>query len=181
MRKRLIILCGLLFVFGCSRQPNDKIVLVKVNDYEVTLEEFEEEFKESVYAVTDTPESRKAFLENLINRKVILQDAQKQNLDKERDFLKSIQKFWEQSLLKAALDKKDKESALLVKIDDALIEQTYKNMAKEGKVDKAYEQMYNQIKWELGQIERFQILNEWIGGLRKKASIKINYELLKKQ
>jgi PBP1b-binding outer membrane lipoprotein LpoB len=179
MKKYAIILLTALFIFGCAGKPKDKKVLVKVNNYEITPEEFEEEFKESAYARNDTLESRKEFLNLLVNRKLILQDAQSKNLDKDRDFLKMIEKFWEQSLLKLALDKKSKEIAGLAQVSDKAIEEAYQKMLKEGKTDKTYEQMYNQIKWEIIREKETQLMDEWIERLREKSNIKVNYELLK--
>ena len=113
MRKYLIIILAVLMIGGCKCQAKNKQVLARINNYEITKQEFNEEFKDSAYGVSDTEESRKSFLENLINRKLILQDAQRQGLDKDSAFLKSIERFWEQSLLKVMLDKKSKDISLL--------------------------------------------------------------------
>ena len=113
MRKYLIITLAVLMIAGCKCQAKDKQILARINNYEITKQEFLEEFKDSAYGVSDTEESRKSFLENLINRKLILQDAQRQGLDKDSAFLKSIERFWEQSLLKVMLDKKSKDISLL--------------------------------------------------------------------
>lgn len=179
MRKCLLSLGVLIFIVGCGRATEKKMMLAKVNNYEITQEEFEEEFKDSSFGRTDTPESRREFLDNLINRKLILQDAQAKGLDKDKSFLKMIERFWEQSLLKIALDKKGKEIAGSVLVSDKAIEETYNKMVKEGKADRPYSKMYNQIKWELTRIQESQIMDNWISSLRKKADIKINQDLLK--
>lgn len=180
MRKHIIFFCVLIWVIGCSRVPKEnKQTLARVNNYEITQEEFEEEFKESAYGRNDTLESRKEFLGNLINRKLILQDAQAGGLDKGKDFLRMIERFWEQSLLKLSLDKKTKEVAGSAFVGDKIIEETYQKMLKEGKTERTYEQMYNQIKWEITRLKETQFMNEWMDGLRKKADIKINYDLLR--
>ena len=67
---------------------------------------YPKEFKDSVYGVIDTAESRQNFLSALIDRKLLLQYAQKEGFDKETSFLQTIERFWEQSLLKIVLDKK---------------------------------------------------------------------------
>ncbi len=108
MKKNLIVLIFALFIFGCASKPQaKKEVLAKVNNYEIAKEEFDEEFKMSGYGRVDTPESKGDFLNNLINRKLILQDAQKKGLDKDKSFLKMIENFWEQSLLKKSRDKRN--------------------------------------------------------------------------
>lgn len=179
MKKFLVFLSILIFIMGCNPTPKDKQILAKINNYEITLDEFKEEFKESSYGRNGTPESKQDFLNNLINRKLILQDAQKKGLDKDRRFLKMIEKFWEQSLLKLALDKKTKETAGSASVSDKEIEDTYNNMLKEGRTDKSYDEMYQQIKWEVTRAKETQQLNDWIAQLHKKADIKVNYDLLK--
>ncbi len=180
MRKFLAFITISIILVGCVGQSKPE-VLAKINNYEISPQEFEEEFKASPYAKVNTIESRKEFLNNIVNRVLILEDAQKNNLDKGKNFLKMIQRFWEQSLLKLALDKKSQEIAGSVQIIDRNIEEVYKKLIAEGKTTKTYEQMYKQIKWEITKAKETQSMNDWINQLNKKADIKINYDLLKKK
>jgi len=125
MRKYLIIILAVLMIAGCRCQAKDKQILAKINNYEITKQEFEEEFRNSAYGVSDTEESRKSFLDNLINRKLVLQEAQRQGLDKDNAFLKSIERFWEQSLLKVMLDKKSKDISMLKDAGKKEVEDAY--------------------------------------------------------
>ncbi|PIP20698.1 MAG: hypothetical protein COX40_03295 [Candidatus Omnitrophica bacterium CG23_combo_of_CG06-09_8_20_14_all_40_11] len=177
MKKYLFLLLAAILTLGCGRPVEEKKeILAKINNYEITWEEFEGEFKASSYGYTDTAESRKEFLNTLINRKLILQDAQKKGLDKDKSFLKMIERFWEQSLLKVALDKKTKEVAGSVMVNDKEIAEAYDNLLKSGKTDKSYDQMYQQIKWEITRQKETQAMNEWVAQLRKKGEIKINLD-----
>ena len=97
---------------------------------------------------------------------------------KQEDFLKTIERFWEQSLLKVALDKKAKEIAGQATVDDKAVRAAYENMVKTGKTQKPFDQMYNQIKWEITKIKETQMMNKWLEGLYKKANIKIHYDKL---
>lgn len=180
--KKIIILFAILTIFtGCSnrRPAQDKKILARINNYEITKAEFEHEFKLSAYGSLDTPSSRQEFLNQLINRKLILQDAQAKGLGTDEGFLKMVERFWEQSLLKLALDKKAKEIAGSTSVSEKAIEETYGKMLSEGKTDKNYSQMYSQIKWEITKIQETQIMNSWLNGLHKKATIKINEQFLK--
>jgi peptidyl-prolyl cis-trans isomerase C len=125
MRKYLIIILAVLMIGGCKCQAKDKQVLARINNYEITKQEFDEEFKDSAYGVSDTEESRKSFLDNLINRKLVLQEAERQGLDKDSAFLKSIERFWEQSLLKVMLDKKSKDISMLKNAGKIEVEDAY--------------------------------------------------------
>jgi len=180
MKKYIFLLLVVILTLGCGRPAQQKKeILARINNYEITLEEFQEEFIASGYARVDTLQSKEDFLNSLINRKLILQDAQKKGLDKDKSFLKMIESFWEQSLLKLALDKKTKEIAGSTLVNDKEIEEAYNNLLKDGKTDKTYDQMYQQIKWEVSRNKETQRLNDWIAELRNKADTKINEELLK--
>jgi len=181
MKKISIILLALVFVFGCAKQSKNKEIVATVNDYELTKEEFLREFKDSIYASNDTLESRKEFLNNLIDRKLILQEAQVIGLDKEKSFLKVIEKFWEQSLLKIAVDKKAREISGSIFIDDDFIRKAYNELVESGGIDHTYEEMYEQIKWELTRLKESQLINDWVVQLRKSAKLKINPDLLNKK
>jgi peptidyl-prolyl cis-trans isomerase SurA len=169
----------LLFAFlGCEKAPV-KPVLVTINNYSISREEFDREFIDSPLAKKDTREARKQFLEMLINRKLLLQEAQKLGLDKDAEFLKSIERFWEQSLLKAYLDRKTQEVAGQIFISDFAVEQAYKNLQAEGKADKPYAQMYRTLKWDLARAKESELMDKWLKDLKNNAAINVNVGLLK--
>jgi len=178
--KRYGIIFLALLILGCVKQPQDESILAKINNYEISKDEFEEEFQQSVFASTDTLESRKEFLNNLIDSKLIMQDAQRQGLDKNKNFLKLIERFWEQSLLKLALDKKTQAIAGSGFVSDKEVKEAYEKMFQEGKTDKTYDKIYSQLKWELARNKQAQMMNDWVAELRKTADIKVNTGLLKK-
>jgi len=55
----------LLINTGCSKLNQEKIA-IKVDDYTLTIDEFNELFNE-LNLTEDTPQMRKLFIENLIN------------------------------------------------------------------------------------------------------------------
>jgi hypothetical protein len=145
----LLVLGALLIMNGCGPKPvvgTGKEVVISINDYKITRDEFENEFKASADGAIDTPESRQNFLNALIDRKLILQYAQKKGFDKERFFLETIEKFWEQSLLKITLDKK-------------MLDIASKNLA---------------ASWEVQRAENAKKMNEWMIELRKGARITVH-------
>ena len=148
------VLAVFLFVSGCGPKPGagtGNEVVVSINDYKITRDEFENEFKDSVYGVTDTAEARQNFLSALIDRKLLLQYAQKEGFDKETSFLQTIERFWEQSLLKIVLDKK-------------MLEIASKNVA---------------VGWEIQRAENAKKMNDWMIELRKGVRITVNGSVLK--
>ncbi|MFH0876739.1 MAG: SurA N-terminal domain-containing protein [Candidatus Omnitrophota bacterium] len=179
MKKHIVILSLGLFALGCgASQPEKKAVLARVNNYEITAQEFQQEFKDSPYAALGTPTAKKDFLESLINRKLILQEAQASGLDKDQAFLRLIERFWEQSLLKTYLDQKMPQihAQAQAAVNEGMIQEAYNKLVHEGKTDKSYAEMQDQIKWVLIKAKESTLLNEWLVQLRQRADIKVNLE-----
>ncbi len=110
---RLLCCLMLLVLGGCGSSPEPKEVVAKVGPYVITKEEFEDSYKDSSYGTQKTQESRQAFLNNMINQRLILLDAEKRGLDKDKDFLKMVENFWQLSLSTVALQEKTKEGGNL--------------------------------------------------------------------
>lgn len=180
MRRPILIFVMLAFISGCTRYDRPKDIVVKVNSYEISRAEFEQEFKDSSFGREDTAQSRREFLNNLIERILIVQDAQKSGLENDPQFLKMVEKFWIQSLLKLALEKKTKDFAGVSFVSDKAIEEAYQLMLKEGKTTKPPEEMYQQIKWSLMMAKESQMMNDWLGQLHENADIRINKDLILK-
>jgi hypothetical protein len=178
MNKLVFFVFLSVFAAGCRVTPS-KPAVVTINNYSISPEEFEMEFKSSPMSKKDTLEARKQFLETLINRKLMLQEAQKLGLDKQEDFLKTIERFWEQSLLKTFVDEKSKEVSRKVFITDGVIQQAYQNMIAAGKTEKSYAEMYPAIKWELTRAKEAQLMDKMIKDMRNKAVITEDLGLLK--
>jgi hypothetical protein len=154
-RKMILgVMVAFLFVSGCGPKPGagkGQEVVVSINDYKITRGEFESEFKNSPYGAVNTPESRQNFLNALIDRKLILQYAQKEGLDKETTFLKAIERFWEQSLIKIVLDKK-------------MLDIAARNVG---------------ANWEAQRAAGAKEMNDWMSTLRKGARITVHEGALK--
>jgi len=114
----LMIACLGLSVYGCGlpkdREPGDKAV-AKINNYTMTMGDF----RDSARAVGGT---REEALEELITRNILIQEAQKENFDKDKAFMKEIERYWEQALLKLLIKKKTAEFSAAFKGDEKKIE-----------------------------------------------------------
>ncbi len=175
----MIMLCVTMLGCGKTEKATSKI-LVQINNYQVTLDEFNEGFAYSAFAShTDQEAARLEYLNNIIDQKVVLLDAQKKNIDKQKDFLRSIEKFWEQSLLTDAMGMKMREVSAKSYVSEDQIRQLYEQMLKEGIATKSYQEMHAQIRWQAEKQAESQVLKAWVENLRKKAKITIDKDLLK--
>jgi hypothetical protein len=105
--------------------------------------------------------------------------AEKKGLDKEKGFLKMIERFWEQSLLKVAMDKKGREIA--ESVTEAEVKAYYEKAVSDGKTSKSYEQARAQMRNEVLSLKNWQGMNDWLESLRGKAAVTINKDVLERK
>lgn len=127
----ILILC-LLFVIGCGRSDDSAgPALAKVNDYTITARDFKDELSGNTMmrmASSDVSQAqmKEDILQNMINRQILLEEAQKMGLDRDPKFLKEIEGYWRQTLIKLMLAKKSDEIRLVVKAGEEEVLQEYK-------------------------------------------------------
>ena len=177
MKNLILVFMILAFLVGCSRYDKPKDVAIKINNYEMSKAEFEQDFKDSSFGRYDTAESRKEFLDNLVFKILVVQDAQKHGLDNGPQFIKMIEEFWIHSLLKLALENKSQDFSRASLVSDKTVEEAYQKMLKEGKTTKSYEEMYLQIKWDITKVKESQLMKSWLKQLQENANIRINKDL----
>jgi len=100
-----LILLGLSAIIGYElKTPRDTVkdAALIVNDYVLTTGEFDK-----LYSLQKPGmQSRSDFINSLITKELLIQESQKSGIDKEEPFRRSIQNFYEQSLIKLLIDRK---------------------------------------------------------------------------
>ncbi len=117
VRKRFILSIALFLIAGllmsaCARKQASEKIIAVINDYKMTVEDFNYESKEVLSTgkmLGEIPITREDILDALIVKELLIQDAQKRDLDKDRDFMKTIELYWEQTLIRDLLKEKSKE------------------------------------------------------------------------
>ncbi len=180
MRKLILIMVVFLvlvvaFYSFKGMLHKDQYVL-KINQFAMTKDEFENYFAKMNVGRDDTPDARSGVLDALISKKLILQEAEKIGLQKSEEFLDALQHYYEQLLFKLIVDLKSKELSSLAQVTDADVKARYENMQAEGLTDKPLEDIYSQIKWQILREKQTQALNDWLKDVKDKSNIDINYE-----
>ncbi|MDP3790172.1 MAG: SurA N-terminal domain-containing protein [Candidatus Omnitrophota bacterium] len=110
------VILSIFSVSGCGRsgdlQEGDNKVIAKINNYKLTAADFRSEAKASLgsnISGSDFETAKEGLLDSIIIRKLLIQEAQKQNFDKDRAFTEEIERYWEQALLKLLYRKKSQE------------------------------------------------------------------------
>ena len=174
----LFLLMILFSNLSCSKKNKFESIAVAINDYKLTEQKFEELYRE--HGNADTPENREAFLKNLITRKLLLQEAQRRGLDTQKEFLKDIENFWEQSLLKSVVSQKVKEIGSTSVVSEGEIKDAYDLwlQANPG-ASKPLSEVRDLILWKLQKEKETKILERWTDDLNQKANIKVDKKAIR--
>lgn len=129
----LLIITGLLAHKYWSRNTtvgSDKII-ASVDGCEITVDDFKEALRASLsnkYALANDLKTKFDILDDLITKKLLILEAQNKNFDKDAAFLKEIQHYWEQALIKRVLNEKLSELSLKIDVKDSEAEKEYSRM-----------------------------------------------------
>lgn len=135
---------------GCSQQQRDKEVIATIGSYSLYRDDFISEL--SLYPPEYRQKATKEqILDGIIQKKILLLEAQRLGLDRDPQFMKMVERFWEQSLLRSLLDMRSEE------ILSGIPETDKDRNAKAG-----------------------EALKTWIEDLEEKAPVKINADALEK-
>ena len=148
-------------IAGCScksenKNLSDKAVIARINNYELTVSDFKDEVTSRARDISMSADPEKAkedALDELVTKKILLQEAQAQSFDKDAKFMKEIERYWEQALLKTLINKKINEFSKKIPAD-----------------------IKGEIRKKMVQSE----LDKWLKDVRGSARIRIYKESLKK-
>ncbi len=108
MKNVAICLCLALCLFACDKKDDSK-VLVTINDDKVTMKEFNKELDRipmNMKMMVASQSGKKAYLDRLIIKKLLLAEAQKANIEKDKDFENRLAEIKEQLIIESLLKKK---------------------------------------------------------------------------
>ncbi len=189
----LCILALAITLSGCTK-VQDGAVLAKVNRSNITASDFKKQLEElnpqMQQAVVSDPKTRKEFLEDLIGIELVVQEARRQGLNKDAEYLKRqdqlkkdlerrIQEESKNDLFNSLLKKElgDKMSKVLPPTDQEV--RTYYDQNKD-KINKitgkpiAFKDIEQQLKMRMVQEKRRELYLEYAKGLKAKASITVD-------
>jgi Na+-transporting NADH:ubiquinone oxidoreductase subunit NqrC len=169
----LALIAGL--AIGCAKKPDKSQIVADINNYQVTVDDFNREMSMSI---PDT--GREQVLQDIIIKELILQEAQKMEMDKDKGFMKEIENYWKQTLIKRLIDKKGREFMAASDVSDEEAKAEYKFMRQEegpgiGSYEKIKDEVRRTVMRKKAQVE----LDKWITGLRNSARIVTHESVLK--
>ena len=176
-----MVLCmfsAVLCMVHCSPANNSDKRVISINDYHITSQEFNEMYDDS-FKKDETQEHKKAFIDSLISRKLILQKAQTIGLDTDPEFLKSIENFWEQSLLKIMIDHKTSQVAKMITVSDEEVNNAYSDWLQDNpETYKTPAEIKKMIEKKLLREKQKEYVRQWIQDIREESEIYVDKEAL---
>lgn len=180
----LLLFILLLHLFSCTQeQAKEDKILAGINDYNLTIDEFQYQLAAELEMDEDfklTKEVKKEFLEELIRKELLIQEAKRLKLDRKEKFIRAIERYWESTLIRDLVEMKGEEISNRILISQEEIEACYNDMEKPEKKLPPLAELREKIAEELKEKKKTGMLKEWIDDLRKNARIEINEELLYK-
>ena len=171
-----------LILFCCSQDKAEKSKIVcRINDYILTLDDFEYQLAAELEFDEDfklTEEAKREFLEELIRKELLIQEAKKLELDRKDEFVRAIERYWESTLIRDLIDLKSKEINKKTYVSQEEIETRYKEMKASEEKLPPLKEIQEEISKELREEKKSDMLKEWIDDLRKNAKVEIVEELL---
>ncbi len=172
-----LLLALLLLGAGCTANtpPESETIVLQVNDSAITLPEFNEMLKFSAYADPEleiTEQSRDDFVQYLIRRQLMIQEAARLKLDRKNEFVMTIQTYWESTLIRNLMDLKSQELKQHVLVTEDEITRYYTE--NKDRFDTPPEEAREKIRTILTSKKIEEKLEQWALDLREKADIRIN-------
>ncbi len=128
----LLFIIFIPFLPGCSSDSKDRSeYIASVNNETIKLEDFQREMalrskQNPAYSVT--PAAINQQLQTVIDRRLMVQEAMELGLASNDEFVRTIQTFWEQTLIRELIDAKSEEWEGRLYVTEKEIEDYYKIM-----------------------------------------------------
>lgn len=132
MKKLLLLLVVTFILFSCGKKDDSKVV-AEINGDKITLQEFNRELDKipmELKMFVATQMGKKNYLERLIVKRLLLMEAKKENIEKEKEYQERLSEIKEQLLIEMLLKKKLIKE---VKIDEDEIKKYYEAHREEFK------------------------------------------------
>ena len=178
----LIGIFTILFFASCSNQPRHKDIILAVNDYEMTKDEFNLYCAENLEYKDDlkiTLNIKKDMLNSLIRKELLIQEAKKMGLDQNSEFIAAIEKYWEATLIKLLMQKKNEQIEKITLVSQTEIKKKYQEYKSKNNSLPPFEQIEKELTAEILETKKTKALDNWMNALQAKASVRINESLLK--
>lgn len=179
----LVLVILVLASAACSKAPSEGggKVVATVNDYRMPLDDFQRQLHAELELTPEaklTADVRKRFLNGLIRRELMIQEAKKRGLDTEPDFVRAIERHWESTLIRKLLAIKGAEIETRILVSEDEIATRYGKLKETDPDLPPLTGMHDQLYRLLKEEKKTAQLDDWIRRLWEKSRVEIDERLL---
>jgi hypothetical protein len=136
-------------------EEGDGHELARINDYVLTTKDFRTllcaQGERTPGAVWDVA-ARRRQLEAVVDRELLIQEAVRQGLGRDPKFVETMERFWEQTLIKTLLERTSGEIEKGVVVTEEEVQALYAGLGKEVALSlKAFDEEDAALAWSLGE------------------------------
>ncbi len=183
----VVLIAMLFWTAGCSntgdagKDAGKGNIVASINDYSITLSEFNTLIKQETEADPEfdlTQDNTAEFLDYLIRKQLLIQEAAKLKLDREEDFIRTIERYWESTLIRNLLTLKTEEMKKKVLVTDNEILAYYNENRDE--TSPPLTEIKDDLRQQLETQKNQALIEAWTRSLKESATIKKNLDLFTK-
>ncbi len=181
----ILIIFALLttLITGCTsdKTPHEKVV-AKINNYNLSIEEFNEKLSDELEYDNSsklTSQTKIDFLNELIKKELLIQEAKNLGLDSRQKFISTIERYWESTLIRDLMEMKGAEIIEQTNISKEEINSYIETLHSETeRLAAKMPERKNEVLSQLREAKKRTHLKKWINDLRNNANVTINKNLL---
>jgi len=168
---------------GCSKAgESSQPAVATVNRTKIFRDDLQREFAAGRLTPAEIQTELKAEeipgLTRLIEQELLVQEAQRQGIDRDSDFMRSIERFWKEALITTLITRKQKEIDAHVNVFEPDIEAYYREHYEKEPAPPALADVREEIVHRVREEKVAQAFESWVEELRKRADIRIDRDAL---
>ena len=182
MRILVLILAAGLMVWGCTEAttPEDK-VLASIGDYQLKLSEFQRLLSADLEMNPDfklTRKAKKEYLDEIIQKEILVIEAKKRRLDVEPKFIRTIERYWESTLIRSLMEIISEEIEKKIIVTQEEIRNRYNSLKAEDPSMPPFSEIEEETRYNLKEEKKNAAYQEWVAELEGSIKIEIDNNLL---
>jgi hypothetical protein len=180
--KLFLVVVG-MFVWGCTSQPSpDEKTLVTINEFHLKSSEFQRLLamdmeRDRDFKLTDA--SKMAYLNEIIQKEVLIQEAKRLKLDRKANFIRTIERYWEATLIRNLMELRGAEIEQRIVVSQTEIRGHYDELKQKSQGLAPLVDIEKDLINEIKEAKKTAMFKTWVDELRGDAKVQINNELLR--
>ena len=118
------------------------------------------------------------WLSRVIERELLVQEAQRLGLDRDADFMGTIERFWKEALMRELLRYKSQEIVSQVRVYEPEIEERHARLSKEDPSIGPLSQARGEIERMIQHEKEQKAMEDWVVELRARAQVQVDKEAI---